>query len=157
MTAINTEVCVGNNTNIFQDQREFMQGAGQTIDSNNINQSDMYVGLIEEENEEFIEADNAHDTCISDEFLLTRKAETLKEAFDNIVVNLGWIQSHGINPEDVWNVCHPNNMAKLGDSMTKDPTTGKVNKSPESISRKAEMMQELVKLAKNTNPYTGKG
>ena len=114
-----------------EDQRRFMQAGNQTTNKNNIEQQILYRELIKEEYKELFEADIAE--------------EVLKEAVDVLVVTLGLIWSMGVNPQDVWDLVHANNMAKVLDTVVKDET-GKIMKSTESKARKEKMMQDIKEL-----------
>lgn len=111
-----------------EDQRRFMQAGNQTTNINNVQQQILYRELIKEEYKELFEADTAE--------------EVLKEAVDVLVVTLGLIWSMGINPQDVWNLVHANNMAKVSDVVVKDES-GKIMKSEASKARKEKMMEDI--------------
>lgn len=117
-----------------EDQRRFMQAGNQTTNVYNIEQIYLYKSLISEEVNEFNTAFNSEDN-----------SEILKEAVDVLVVTLGLIWSMGVNPQDVWNLVHANNMAKVSDTVVKDET-GKIMKSPESKARKEAMMKSIKEL-----------
>lgn len=119
-----------------EDQRRFMQAGNQTTNVYNIEQIYLYKSLISEEVNEFNTAFNSEGN-----------SEILKEATDVLVVTLGLIWSMGVNPQDVWNLVHANNMAKVSDNVVKDET-GKIMKSPESKARKEKMMENIKCLLK---------
>ena len=121
-------------TNMAQDQRDFMYMGNQLTQKYDEEQVLLYTSLIKEEVNELLMS-----------YLLEDKAETLKEATDVIVVTLGLIWSMGVNPNDVWNLVHANNMAKVNETVIKDEN-GKIMKSPESIARKEKMMESIRKL-----------
>lgn len=98
-------------TNAFNDQEKFMRACDQTVDSFNQSQFNMYIGLIEEEAGELVEAINNHD-----------KVETLDALIDILVVTIGAIHSMGADGEGAWNEVMRTNFAKI------DPETGKVRK-----------------------------
>jgi predicted HAD superfamily Cof-like phosphohydrolase len=123
-----------------EDQRRFMQAGNQTTNELNISQIFLYQNLIEEEVEELQEALN-----IYSDSEYTNGEEVLKEASDVLVVTLGLIWSMGINPQNVWNLVHANNMAKVSDTVVKDEN-GKIMKSLESKARKEKLMQDLKEL-----------
>ena len=121
---------------ISEDQRRFMQAGNQTTNIFNLEQVNLYLDLIHEEVEELdLE-------CISYD-----KANILKEATDVLVVTFGLIWSMGVNPQDVWNLVHANNMAKVSDIVVKDES-GKIMKSSESKARKEKMMEDIKCLLK---------
>ena len=122
-------------TDMAQDQRDFMYMGNQTTTEYNPEQQDLYLKLIEEEWDELYYA------CCNNE----PDEHQLKEATDLLVVTLGFIYSFGIDPNEVWELVHKNNMAKVNDVVVKDEK-GKIMKSPESIARKEKMMQEIKKL-----------
>ena len=119
---------------IFDDERKFMIAGDQTVDELNLQQKRMYESFIEEE---FIEFQNA----VKDEPL----ANQVKEANDILVVTCNWLLSVGVNPEKCWNAVVANNMLKVANPPIKDPVTGKIQKSPESIQGKKLMMAIIEK------------
>ena len=123
-------------TTMSEQQRRFMQAGNQTTNVYNIEQIYLYKSLISEEVNEFNTAFNSEGN-----------SEILKEATDVLVVTLGLIWSMGVNPQDVWNLVHANNMAKVSDNVVKDET-GKIMKSPESKARKEKMMENIKCLLK---------
>ena len=123
-----------------EDQRRFMQAGKQTTNKVNNVQLSLYKYLVEEETDELYEAlDIYYNSGYAN------GEEVLKEAVDVLVVTLGLIWSMGVNPQDVWNLVHANNMAKVSDLVVKDEN-GKIMKSPESKSRKEKMMQDIKEL-----------
>lgn len=119
-----------------QDQRDFMYMGNQTTTEYNKKQIELYASLIREEHRELME-----EFCDPS----SNKEDILKEATDLLVVTLGFIWSYGINPNDVWNLVHANNMAKVNETVIKDEN-GKIMKSTESIARKEKMMESIRKL-----------
>ena len=117
---------------IFKDQAAFMQAGGQITDKHDMMQSVLYESLVDEEYGEFYMA------CESPEPLENQ----IKEAIDLIVVTVGWLISQGIDTQKAWDIVHANNLAKVQDVTVKD-AAGKIQKSEESIQRKAEMMLAL--------------
>jgi NTP pyrophosphatase (non-canonical NTP hydrolase) len=101
-------------TNPFKDQKEFMLAAEQTVDCVNPDQCELYAGLVEEEINEFYDADTTE--------------EATKELIDVIVVLIGAAYSAGIDIEEAWNRVHASNMSKLvGGKLVKNEA-GKVLK-----------------------------
>lgn len=126
---------------IFEDQKEFMLAGGQSVDKCSYKQIGLYERLIEEEYRELIFAlSEWTDDDIG-------QAEVIKETIDCIVVLSGALLSMGIDADKAWNLVHSNNMSKVNnnDPIVKD-INGKIQKSPESIRRKAEMMTKLQEL-----------
>jgi predicted HAD superfamily Cof-like phosphohydrolase len=95
-------------SDIFNDQRKFMQACGQTTDEFNREQYQMYCNLIREEFDEL---------CASDNII-----EDLDALIDIMVVTAGAIHSLGVNPEGAWKEVMRSNFDKV------DPRTGRVNK-----------------------------
>ena len=95
-------------SDIFNDQRNFMQACGQTTDEFNREQYQMYCNLIREEFDEL---------CASDNII-----EDLDALIDIMVVTAGAIHSLGVNPEGAWKEVMRSNFDKV------DPRTGRVNK-----------------------------
>jgi len=116
---------------IAKRQTEFMQAASQTTDIYNFDQLGLYVDLIEEEFNEFANADGLE--------------HSLKESADLIVVLLGFMYSAGIDPDKLMNLVFDNNMLKVKEKPEYD-RKGKVKKSQASIAAKAKMMEEIGKL-----------
>lgn len=119
-------------TTPFQDQREFMQAFGQSVNGKNTDQFVLYNNLVTEEIKELLEAmkevqdageelqsctDEIHPDRLA--ALVSAYAHVAKEAMDAIVVITGYLLSAGINPELAWKAVHGSNMGKL------DPETGK--------------------------------
>lgn len=99
-------------TNPFNDSKEFMNAVGQTTDTWNKAQFELYLNLIDEEhNEELKEAVANEDTV-----------EVLDALIDILVVTIGAINSIGADAEGAWNEVMRTNFAKV------DPETGKVRR-----------------------------
>lgn len=96
---------------IFDDQEKFMLACGQTTGTYNEEQYNMYLSLINEENDELFEA-------VEDNNVV----EQLDALLDILVVCVGALHSLGVNVEDAWNEVIRSNMSKV------DPDTGKVIK-----------------------------
>ena len=98
-------------TNPFRDQEKFMRACDQTADTENRDQFNMYLGLIEEEAEELNQA-----------ILNKDKVEMLDALIDMLVVTIGAIHSAGFDAEGAWKEVMQTNFAKI------DKKTGKVIK-----------------------------
>jgi predicted HAD superfamily Cof-like phosphohydrolase len=98
-------------TNIFTDQEKFMRACDQSVGEFNINQLNMYLGLIKEEGDELQAAIVKQD-----------KVETLDALIDILVVTVGTLNSLGVDAEGAWNEVMRTNFAKI------DTKTGKVSK-----------------------------
>jgi predicted HAD superfamily Cof-like phosphohydrolase len=98
-------------TNIFTDQEKFMKACDQSVGEFNINQLNMYLGLIKEEGDELQAAIVKQD-----------KVETLDALIDILVVTVGTLHSLGVDAEGAWNEVMKTNFAKI------DTKTGKVSK-----------------------------
>ena len=96
---------------VFKDQSWFMTACDQTVDQDNQNQFDMYVGLIDEEVRELQYAINTNDNV-----------EQLDALIDILVVTIGAIHSRGWDAEGAWDEVMKTNAAKI------DLDTGKVRK-----------------------------
>lgn len=119
-------------SNPFLDQIDFMISGNQNITEFNKEQCDLYINLIDEETDEFFGAIIDHPYSV----------EAIKEAVDILVVTIGYLVSRGVNPQLAWNIVHENNMFKVSQEVVKDEN-GKIQKSPESIEKKKEMMEKL--------------
>ena len=95
----------------FTDVLMFMLASGQTINTNNEEQAQLYHRLINEEYNEFIKARSEKDDV-----------ETLDACFDMIWVIIGYMLSKGYDVEGAWNEGSNSNLAKI------DDVTGKVIK-----------------------------
>ena len=121
-------------TDMISNQRDFMHLGSQTTTTYNEEQMGLYASLIEEETRELAQA-----------YLSSNEpTEMIKEACDVLVVTLGFLLSMGINVHKAWELVHRNNMSKVSnqDVIVKD-INGKIQKSPESIKRKADMMKGI--------------
>jgi len=98
-------------TNAFRDQEKFMKACGQTVDTFNKDQFDLYVNLIDEEFKELKEAINNNDMV-----------EVLDALEDILVVTIGAIHSAGMDGEGGWKEVMSTNFAKI------DKETGLVRK-----------------------------
>lgn len=118
---------------MITDQKSFMYLGNQSTTIYNPEQMELYGSLFEEEIQELIDA--------------IEPEEIIKEACDVIVVTLGLLLSMGIDVHKAWELVHKNNMSKVSnqDILVKD-VNGKIQKSPESIKRKAEMMKGIKEL-----------
>ena len=93
---------------IFKQQAEFMLSCGQTVGEENEKQARLYSNLIEEEVNEFFEAET--------------KENSLKELMDCLVVLIGFGHSMGWSLDGAWEDVWKSNMSKI------DPETGTVLK-----------------------------
>jgi len=98
-------------TNPFRDQEKFMRACDQSVDKFNELQYAMYIKLINEEHQEFLEATLAED-----------RVEQLDALIDILVVTIGAIHSAGFDAEGAWKEVMKTNFAKV------DHDTGKVRK-----------------------------
>ena len=98
-------------TNPFRDQEKFMRACDQSVDKFNELQYAMYIKLIDEEHQEFLEA------TLSDD-----RVEQLDALIDILVVTIGAIHSAGFDAEGAWKEVMMTNFAKI------DKETGKVRK-----------------------------
>ena len=98
-------------TNAFRDQEKFMKACGQTVDTFNKEQFDLYVNLIDEEFTELKDAIAANDMV-----------EVLDALEDILVVTIGAIHSAGMDGEGGWKEVMSTNFAKV------DKETGLVRK-----------------------------
>ena len=95
-------------TNVFKDVNKFGTACDQPANEANYK---MYLGLIDEEVGELVEAVAADD-----------KVEQLDALVDILVVTVGAIRAAGWDGEAAWQEVMDTNFAKI------DPVTGKVNK-----------------------------
>ena len=98
-------------SDVFNDQRKFMQACGQTTDGLNPDQFNLYIKLVEEEVGELREANAAND-----------RQECLDALIDIIVVATGALHSLGVDVDGAWKEVMRSNFDKV------DPRTGRVNK-----------------------------
>lgn len=96
---------------VFHDQAAFMKACGQTTTEENLDQTCMYLNLIDEEMEELQVAIEAGDVV-----------EEFDAILDIIVVCIGYGLSQGFPMLEGWQEVMRSNFAKI------DPTTGKVTK-----------------------------
>ena len=95
----------------FTDVQMFMLASGQSLNSNNEEQAQLYRKLIDEEYQEFCEARINEDDV-----------ETLDACFDMMWVIIGYMLSKGYDVENAWDEGAKSNLAKI------DRATGKVIK-----------------------------
>ena len=129
---------------IFEDKKEFMLKGDCSLDTYDDEQSELYEDLINEEYTEFRDASVDYHAINSTKL----QAEAVKECVDLIYVCSGWLFSQGIDPQKAWDIVHNNNMAKVNDKVVKNDQ-GKIQKSPESIARKKQMMIDLMALVES--------
>jgi predicted HAD superfamily Cof-like phosphohydrolase len=98
-------------TNPFRDQEKFMRACDQSVENTNLQQYEMYLGLIVEEMQELSVAINNND-----------RVEQLDALIDILVVTIGAIHSGGFDAEGAWKEVMNTNFAKI------DNETGKVRK-----------------------------
>jgi predicted HAD superfamily Cof-like phosphohydrolase len=98
-------------TNPFRDQEKFMRACDQSVENINLQQYEMYLGLIVEEMQELSVAINNND-----------RVEQLDALIDILVVTVGAIHSGGFDAEGAWKEVMMTNFAKI------DHETGKVRK-----------------------------
>ena len=109
----------------FTDVQMFMLASGQTINTNNEEQAQLYHRLINEEYNEFIVARNQKD-----------EVETLDACFDMMWVIIGYMLSKGYDVEGAWDEGARSNLAKI------DEVTGKVIKRADGKVLKPEGCQK---------------
>lgn len=106
--------------NIFRDQSKFMKACDQTVDSNNPDQFNLYVNLIEEE---FGELKQALQTPGGD------RVEVLDALIDILVVTVGAVHSAGFDGEGAWREVMRSNFSKISeDGKVRKREDGKVLK-----------------------------
>ena len=98
-------------SDVFNDQRKFMQACGQSTDTFDKEQFNLYTRLVEEEVGELQDAISAED-----------RRECLDALIDIIVVAAGAIHSLGVDADGAWKEVMRSNFDKV------DPRTGRVNK-----------------------------
>ena len=95
-------------SDLFSDQKKFMQACGQTVGEFNADQYQMYCNLIREEFNEL---------CAS-----TDKISDLDALIDILVVTIGALHSLGVDADGAWKEVMRSNFDKV------DPRTGRVTK-----------------------------
>jgi len=95
-------------SDVFNDQRKFMQASGQTTDEFNAPQYQMYCNLIREEFDELCDSDNPVDD--------------LDALIDILVVTVGALHSLGVDVDGAWKEVMRSNFDKV------DARTGRVTK-----------------------------
>lgn len=95
-------------SDVFSDQRKFMQAAGQTTGEFNESQYQLYCNLIREEFDELC----ASQTAVDD----------LDALIDILVVTVGALHSLGVDVEGAWKEVMRSNFDKV------DARTGRVNR-----------------------------
>lgn len=95
-------------SDVFSDQKKFMQACGQTVGTRNQEQFDLYCNLIHEEVDEL--------TVAQDD------VERLDALIDIMVVTVGALHSLGVDTNGAWKEVMRSNFDKV------DPRTGRVNK-----------------------------
>jgi len=95
-------------SDVFSDQRKFMQACGQTTDEFNESQYQMYCNLIREEFNELCDSTTATDD--------------LDALIDILVVTVGALHSLGVDTEGAWKEVMRSNFDKV------DARTGRVTK-----------------------------
>jgi len=98
-------------SDVFNDQRKFMQACGQTTDHYNIDQYKLYIDLIREECQELVEGVANGDSV-----------EQLDALIDIMVVTAGALHSLGVDADGAWKEVMRSNFDKV------DPRTGRVTK-----------------------------
>lgn len=116
---------------VFDDMKNFMTRGGQSVNKNNQAQQQSYIKMILEETREFNEA-----------LLFEDRHQQMKEATDCLVVILGWMFSHGVDPQQIWDAVHKNNLLKVSEEVQYD-ANGKIQKSEASVKRKAYMLEQI--------------
>lgn len=96
---------------VFHDQAYFMRACGQTTTEDNVDQSVMYLNLIDEEMAELVAALGGED-----------EVEEFDAVLDILVVVIGYGLSRGFPMVEGWDEVVRSNMAKI------DPLTGAVRK-----------------------------
>ena len=96
---------------VFHDQAYFMRACGQTTTEDNVDQSVMYLNLIDEEMSELVAALGGED-----------EVEEFDAVLDILVVVIGYGLSRGFPMVEGWDEVVRSNMAKI------DPLTGAVRK-----------------------------
>jgi predicted HAD superfamily Cof-like phosphohydrolase len=118
---------------MVEDQKTFMEATNQTIHVNNSEQSKTYIALCREEAAELQLA-----------YTQEPLENILKEAIDNIVVNIGLILSYGIDPYAIWTLVWKHNMLKTKNFVKNEE--GKVLQTTSSKAAKQTMLQNIREL-----------
>ena len=111
-------------SDVFNDQRKFMQACGQSTDRFNFDQLYLYRKLIQEEVQELQVAYDDDD-----------RVEVLDALIDIMVVTAGALHSLGVDVEGAWKEVMRSNFDKV------DPRTGRVNKRQDGKVLKPEGWQ----------------
>ena len=98
-------------SDVFSDQRKFMQACGQTTDILNKDQFELYSNLIREEVKELQVARDEDN-----------EVEILDALIDILVVTVGALHSRGVDANGAWKEVMRSNFDKV------DPRTGRVTK-----------------------------
>jgi len=98
-------------SDLFSDQKKFMQACGQTTDVLNQDQFELYSNLIREEVKELQVARDKND-----------EVEILDALIDILVVTVGALHSRGVDADGAWKEVMRSNFDKV------DPRTGRVTK-----------------------------
>ena len=98
-------------SDVFNDQRKFMQACDQSVDRLDQDQFDLYLNLIKEEVDELQTAVDDND-----------RVEQLDALIDIIVVATGALHSLGVDVNGAWKEVMRSNFDKV------DSRTGRVNK-----------------------------
>ncbi|MDB4257074.1 nucleoside triphosphate pyrophosphohydrolase family protein [bacterium] len=117
-------------TNVFDDINKFAEACDQPASEANYK---MYLGLIDEEFNELLDAVTIND-----------RVEQLDALVDILVVTIGAIRAAGWDAEGAWKEVMDTNFAKI------DPVTGKVNKRADGKVLKPEGWQ-----APQLTPFLG--
>jgi predicted HAD superfamily Cof-like phosphohydrolase len=107
-------------TNPFRDQEKFMKACDQSV-TGDIDQFNMYVGLIKEEHDE-LKVAQGYNLETGERVNPVDEKETLDALIDILVVTIGAIHSAGYDAEGAWKEVMRTNFAKI------DKETGKVRK-----------------------------
>ena len=118
-------------TNPFRDQEKFMKACDQSVDKFNELQYAMYIKLINEEHQEFLEATLAED-----------RVEQLDALIDILVVTIGAIHSAGFDAEGAWKEVMSTNFSKI------DKKTGLVRKREDG-----KVLKPVGWVAPNLKPF----
>lgn len=105
----------------MMDVKRWLVTVGQSVDTDNPEQRNLYAKLINEEFSEFIDA-----------FINKDNVEQLDACMDMIWVIIGYALSRGWDVEGAWNEVSRSNFSKFDDqgNPIKNPDTGKIMKGP---------------------------